>query len=362
MAAFPKTMKLNPKSTEFEALIDLSARLGANPAWVQGAGGNTSIKEDHTLWIKASGLWLMNARHQEIMVPVALDALLDALERGDPLAEKAQHFVREALNPLGLRPSIETTVHALMPQKIVVHVHCVDTIALAVAAQAESLVRDRLAGFRHAFIPYARPGLPLARAIAARLNHDTDVLVLGNHGLVVAADRVADAEQLLEQVTNALRTNPRPAPDPDLAGLERLALDSGYQLPSDPALHDIGTDPSSCRCAAEGSLYPDHVIFLGSGILIALPGETAWEVEKSVRPPGQTACPLLVFPGKGVLVARNASAGALAMARCLADVTSRIPSGTRLRALTDHEHAELLGWDAEKYRQALNEGGQAVPP
>jgi len=352
MATFSSTMKPIPKSPEFEALIDLSARVGANSAWVQGAGGNTSIKEENTLWIKASGMWLMNAKQQDIMVPVALDALHDALQRGDPLTEKAQHFVREELNPLGLRPSIETTVHALMPQKIVVHVHCVETIALAVAEDAESLVHIRLAGFRHAFIPYARPGLPLARAIVERLKDGTDVLVLGNHGLVVAADRVADAEQLLGKVTDALRSNPRPAPIPNLAELERLAADSVYQLPYDPALHGIGTDPSSFRCAAEGSLYPDHVIFLGSGIRIARSNETPL--------PDPSTCPLLVFPGKGVLVARDASAGALAMARCLADVTSRIPPDTRLRVLTNDEHAELLGWDAEKYRQALNAGGQAV--
>ena len=181
------------RSPEFAALNELSARVGANPAWVQGAGGNTSIKEQGMLWIKASGLWLAHARQQEIMVPVALDALLDAMERGDPLAEQAQHFVRGELNPLGLRPSIETTFHAVIPQRVVVHVHCVETIALAVAAEAESMVGKRLAGFRHAFIPYVRPGLSLARAMATSLDGGTDVLVLGNHGLVVAADTVAGA-------------------------------------------------------------------------------------------------------------------------------------------------------------------------
>ena len=278
-----------PKSPEFEALNELSARVGANPAWVQGAGGNTSIKEQGTLWIKASGLWLENAQRQEMMVPVALDLLLDALERADPLAEQAQHFVREEFNPSGLRPSIETTVHAVIPQKVVVHVHCVETIALAVAAEAESLLSTRLAGFRHAFIPYVRPGLLLARAIAARLGEGTDVLVLGNHGLVVAADTVAAAEQLLEQVTAALAIAPRIAPPADLAGLERLAQDSIYQLPEDPVVHALGTDPASCRVAAAGSLYPDHVIFLGNAITIARPGETARDVELS-------SSILLVFP------------------------------------------------------------------
>jgi rhamnose utilization protein RhaD (predicted bifunctional aldolase and dehydrogenase) len=344
-----------PKSPEFEALNELSARLGANPAWVQGAGGNTSIKEQGTLWIKASGLWLVNAQEQDIMVPVALDALLDALERADPLAEQAQHFVREELNPLGLRPSIETTVHAVMPQKVVVHVHCVETIALAVAAEAGSLVGKRLAGFRHAFIPYIRPGLPLARAIAACLGDGTEVLVLGNHGLVVAAETVAGAELLLEQVTATLATCPRVAPPADPVALERLAADSSYQLPEDPVLHAIATDPASCRIAAAGSLYPDHVIFLGNAIPIARPDQTARDFE-------QATSPLLVFPGKGVLVARHASAGTLAMARCLADVASRIPPASALRVLTDSEQAELLGWDAEKYRQSLNAGNPEESP
>ncbi len=343
------------KTPEFEALNALSARVGTNPAWVQGAGGNTSIKEEGILWIKASGLWLMHAQQQEIMVPVALDALLDALERDDPLAEQAQHFVRGELNPLDLRPSIETTVHAVLPQKVVVHVHCVETIALAVMTEAENLVRERLAGFRHAFIPYVRPGLPLSRAIAASLGEGTDVLVLGNHGLVVAADTVAGAELLLEQVTAALATYPRIAPPADQAELERMALDSSYQLPEDPALHGLGTDPASCRIVAAGSLYPDQVIFLGNAITIAGLGETARELEQAARL-------LLVFPGKGVLVARHASGGALAIARGLADVASRIPPTTAVRALTESECAELLGWDAEKYRQSLNAGDRKESP
>jgi rhamnose utilization protein RhaD (predicted bifunctional aldolase and dehydrogenase) len=329
--------------------------VGANSAWVQGAGGNTSIKEQGMLWIKASGLWLAHARQQEIMVPVALDALLDAMERGDPLAEQAQHFVRGELNPLGLRPSIETTFHAVIPQRVVVHVHCVETIALAVAVEAGSMVGKRLAGFRHAFIPYVRPGLSLAREMAASLDGGTDVLVLGNHGLVVAADTVAGAARLLEQATAALATCPRVAPPADIAALERLAAGSSYQLPEDPDLHALGTDPASCRVAATGSLYPDHVIFLGTGTTIAKAGETARDLEQSARP-------MLVFPGHGVLVARHASAGALAMIRCLVDVASRIAPATTLRSLTDTEQAELLGWDAEKYRQSLNAGNRKGSP
>jgi rhamnose utilization protein RhaD (predicted bifunctional aldolase and dehydrogenase) len=50
------------------------------------------------------------------------------------------------------------------------------------------------------------------------------------------------------------------------------------------------------------------------------------------------------------------------MIRCLADVASRIAPATALRALTDAEQAELLGWDAEKYRQSLNAGNRKGSP
>ncbi|MCM5689719.1 class II aldolase [Sinorhizobium meliloti] len=348
------------RSSEFEALLDLSARVGADPDLVQGAGGNTSIKEGGTLWIKASGLWLAHARRRDVMVPVALDPLLDALERDDPATEKAQDFVVRDLNPSGLRPSIETTFHALMPQKVVVHVHCVETIATAVRADAAAIAGEKLQGIPYAFVPYARPGLPLAKAIAERIQADTSVLVLGNHGLAVAAETVGDAARLLAEVSQRFAVPVRQAPSADLEALSRLAVNSAYRLPDDGRIHDAATDLESCRIAAGGSLYPDHVIFLGKGSVVAAPGENALSLEEGFRRAGESLPPVLLFPGKGALVLKDISAGALAMARCLSDVTARIPDGASLRYLTDAENAELLGWDAEKYRQQLNRAGQVL--
>jgi rhamnose utilization protein RhaD (predicted bifunctional aldolase and dehydrogenase) len=348
------------KSSEFEALLDVSARVGADPSLVQAAGGNTSIKEGGTLWIKASGLWLAHARERDVMVPVALDALLDALERDDPSTEKAQDFVIRDRNPSGLRPSIETTVHALMPQKVVIHVHCVETIATAVQVNGETIAASKLSDIPHVFVPYARPGLPLAKAIAARIRPDTSVLILGNHGLAVAAETVAQAERLLAEVSQRLALPRRTAPDADLAALSRLAVGSQFILPQESLIHDAATDLASCRIAAGGSLYPDHVIFLGRGSFVAAPGDTAASIEERHRADGQAVPPALLFPGKGVLVAKDVTAGALAMARCLSDVLGRVSEGARLRYLTDAENGELLGWDAEKYRQELNRAGKTL--
>ncbi len=131
-----------------DQLRTLSARVGADPLLVQAAGGNTSLKDDGVMWIKASGTWLKDAASRDIFVPVDQAALVDALARRDPAADACLPFVRADLNSTGLRPSIETSVHALMPHRIVVHVHCVNTIAWAIRGDAEAAPRRAVAGVR----------------------------------------------------------------------------------------------------------------------------------------------------------------------------------------------------------------------
>lgn len=334
---------------ELAALKALSARIGSDPLLTQGAGGNTSLKVGGTLWIKASGTWLAHAAERDIMVPVEMAPLIAAVEAVDPAAEQAQQFVVKELNASGLRPSIETTVHALMPQRVVLHVHCVDTIAFAVRGDCVEQVGPRLTGLDWAYVPYARPGLPLALAIAEHSGSRPDVLILANHGLVVGAETVKEAEALLDDVKARLRIAPRTAPGPDMDRLARLTAGSGYRLPHSEVAHWVATDPQSTALAARGSLYPDHVIFLGAGSIIATGNDNIADVVKRLG-----ASPVaILFPGVGVVMRNDAVPGADAMARCLADVLARIPADAPVRVLTEEEHRQLTNWDAEKYRQDL---------
>ncbi|PLP58315.1 class II aldolase [Mesorhizobium loti] len=334
---------------ELAALKTLSAHIGNDPLLTQGAGGNTSLKVDGTLWIKASGTWLAHAAERDIMVPVEMAPLIAAVEAVDPAAEQAQQFVVAEHNGSGLRPSIETTVHALMPHRVVLHVHCVDTIAFAVRRDCVEQVGPRLAGLNWAYVPYARPGLPLALAIAEHSGNRPDMLILANHGLVVGADTVKEAEALLYDVKARLRIAPRAAPGPDKDELARLMAGSDYRLPLSEVAHSVAIDPQSAALAAQGSLYPDHVIFLGAGSVIAKTSEDAAAVVARLG----TAPVAILCAGIGVLMRGDAVPGADAMARCLADVTARIPAGAPVRVLTEEEHRQLTDWDAEKYRQEL---------
>jgi rhamnose utilization protein RhaD (predicted bifunctional aldolase and dehydrogenase) len=336
---------------EFRALLALSARLGRDPLRTQAAGGNTSLKRDGVMWIKASGTWLAEAETRDIMVPVALAPLLEALATGDSRAEKATAFMVHATNPSGLRPSVETTVHAVIPHDVVVHLHCVATTALAVRADAERVLAERLKqvpGVDWSFVPYTKPGVSLSHAIAAGLRPATNVVVLGNHGLILAAASVAEADGLVRRVCGALDVVPRTPAPADLARLARLAAGSPYRLPADPAAHGVALDPASLAVARLGSLYPDHVVFLGRGITVLDAGTMPADAAAAPAPPL-----LLVLPGRGVLLHPAALRGADELARGLADVTARIPPGAPIRCLTRAEEDELINWDAEVYRLSL---------
>lgn len=333
-------------------LAALSARLGMNRDLVQGAGGNTSLKRGEAeLWVKASGTWLSAAERQPIFVGLDLPGLLRRMEAGE-----AEPALPALLDPAGtLRPSIETTLHALLPHRVVLHVHSVNALAFAPRADGEALVAGRLAGLRWAWIPYAKPGLPLTRAVQARMAAAPDILVLGNHGLVVGGGSPEEAEARLDEVERRLATPARPAPPADLPLLERLAgLSGGRYRPARLAeAHAAATEAASFAMAGRGALYPDHVVFLGPAPIPTLSPDRAAEWLR--QPPLSAPAPALVLVGgAGALLRADLGAGAEEMAACLGLVLPRLDPAAPLTVLGPAQEAELLDWDAEKYRQSLN--------
>src|SRR5271168_2059028 len=119
-------------------LRSLSAKLGRDPLLVQAASGNTSIKINGTLWIKASGKWLADADQEEIFVPVNMATM--------------------SAGGVNLTPSIETAMHAVLPHRVVIHVHSVNAISWAVQENGAARLAERLAGLSWAWIPYVASG------------------------------------------------------------------------------------------------------------------------------------------------------------------------------------------------------------
>ena len=257
---------MNDWTDQTAALARLSARIGADRTLAQAAGGNISIKIGDILRVKASGICLADAMTREIFVDVDLPALAAAFE-----ADEADEDYRRFVVSGALKPSIETTFHAVLRFPVVLHVHCVETLALAVRHDAEARLVERLAGLDWAFVPYAMPGEPLTREILAR-RPDAPIQVMGNHGLIVGGDTVEAAAALLDETAARLRSPVRPCPPADGHRLAALAEGTNFVPATEPEVHALATDPHRLAVARCGTLYPDHVVFLGPGVPIGRSG------------------------------------------------------------------------------------------
>lgn len=332
-------------STEISPeFAELSRRIGCNPMLVQGGGGNTSLKHNGNIWVKASGTWLAESGKRDIFVRVDLEQTRSAVARGiEP------RFAPDPATGSAVRPSIETSLHVVLPHRIVAHYHSVNAIALSVLEDAHGRLAPLLEGLRWNWVPYGRPGLPLASAVLQMMESRPDVLVLANHGVVVGGATCDEVWSLVCEVERRLECTPRASPEPDLAALETISAGTDYLPAAQLELHGIGTDAVSLRFARGGSLYPDHVVFLGPGVKVLEAGKN--DGHRSLDAAGP---PLVAVAGKGVLMRRSVSPGQSEMAKCLALVLPRIAADARVRYLTEADEAELLGWEAEAYRKDMN--------
>lgn len=332
-----------------ESVTQYSTQIGKNVSLVQGAGGNVSWKENNILWVKASGTWLAEADHKDIFVPLNLTEVRDLID------EDVADFTSARISDTQLRPSIETSLHALLPQSVVVHVHAIDVIARAVMDDAQEQLAECLNGLNWMWIDYVTPGLPLTKKIAAKINpvRPPDIIVLGNHGLVIAGKNTEDVEDFLDQVLTRCRIKPRTRIAPSDATLRELAAawkETEYELPGSEALHMICRDPISLTLArTKWVMYPDHAVFLGK--------HAAFLQEHSVEEflaahPKRPPCVLIA--GKGIVINKHLSSGQHAMLQCYAEVCARISEPQHVSALSHDDILELLDWDAEKYRQKVN--------
>lgn len=322
-----------------DALKAYSARWGNDLGLVQGAGGNTSVKIAADLWVKASGQRLSDATVADIFVPVGLSDAL-AMADGAPAPTRPGHV---------LRPSIETSLHALMPHRVVAHLHMIEAIAVAVRSDVRILLKQALDGIDWGFIDYVQPGPPLAKAVAERLaSGPADVLLLGNHGLIVGGADFEEVNAKVAEVRVRLGSFARrPAiepPDSAKDVLAELAERLGLERARLAQAHLAALDPVSLAFARLGSLYPDHTVFLGRGVAVL-------DLAAAEPPPSNSL--LYLAPGVGALMTPGLPLAAHEMAACLGLVASAIAAGAPVRTLTYDEETALLDWDAETYRRSL---------
>ena len=115
--------------TELNALVEMSHRYGRDKEHILAAGGNTSYKNESSVWVKGSGreLGLVSVEDFVECDRKALEANLDKTYSSDPessFREARRDMLMTMKDTFGeVQPSVETSIHVLLQAPYVAHTH-----------------------------------------------------------------------------------------------------------------------------------------------------------------------------------------------------------------------------------------------
>ena len=320
-------------------------KIGLDTKLVQGAGGNVSWKDQDTLWIKASGEWLAEASKKDIFLPIDLKHLKDSIKRSD------FDVIPKVLSKTKLRPSIETLFHAVMPHRVVLHLHPIVPLSYLVRKDCFQMIKKKINPSLHwSLIKYEKPGSLLAQEISKEMirKPKTDILFLQNHGIIIGGKNINEIDIIFKGLISDLNE------DNHLNfslnnKVENLLLDSNMELISVdiPKIHNLVFNNFLYENLKKSwALYPDHVVFLGHKAHCYDSLEIL--MEKKVP-----LAELIFIKNRGVFTTSKMSLAKLVQLKCYYDVITRQREEIELNLLSENNIIELLNWDAEHYRQKI---------
>jgi rhamnose utilization protein RhaD (predicted bifunctional aldolase and dehydrogenase)/NAD(P)-dependent dehydrogenase (short-subunit alcohol dehydrogenase family) len=188
--------------------------IGGDPRLVLHGGGNTSVKtrlpdlmgrEVDVLCVKGSGA------DMAVIEPAGLPAVrlaeLRMLLERDAMSDEEMVRAQRAnlLDPMAPNPSVETLLHAFIPQRFVDHTHATAVLSLIDQADGEARAKE-VYDRRMGVVPYIMPGFGLAKEAARAFAAAPGAigLILHKHGIFTFADTAREAyERMIEMVSLA---------------------------------------------------------------------------------------------------------------------------------------------------------------
>ncbi len=346
-----------------EAFVKLSKIGGSRADYVQGGGGNTSVKlKNGMMAIKASGYCLKDIEPDNGYAVLDGNALrsfyrennaedFDDCEAAGAQCAKENLQIVEGLPQL--RPSVEAGFHCLL-KTYVLHTHSVFANLAACTVGGREVAKNafRYAPYTWGWVEYQDPGAKLAFAIRDELDRvekETgripSVIIMQNHGIIVHDD---DAVSCLAIHADA---NVRLASHYGLAenAFPRVTVDElagGVYRASTPYLKE---HLENCLYTQDQlyyeALYPDQMVFLVG----------TYFQDKEDIDDGQAVSSTKT----GELLMRMSRQKAQALSEVLTAVFFIIEhvqkNGYTVSTMSDAARNFINNWESEKYRKTLNE-------
>jgi len=203
---------------QLDSLIKISQYFGNNPDYIIAGGGNTSFKNQDTLWVKASGVYLADIGIEGFVMlsREKLRAMETKDYSKDPMLREQEvknDLIAATIAPEGLRPSVETSLHNLIEYPYVVHTHMTLVNAMMCSNHAKQEVEERF-GSEALYVEYTDPGYILFKKLQDRIGNyhnkygmDPGIIFLQNHGVFVGADTTEEIKAMYDSIESGIRAD-----------------------------------------------------------------------------------------------------------------------------------------------------------
>lgn len=211
--------------SEIKELIEISRYYGCNKDFVIAGGGNTSFKDEETIWIKSSGHALADMTEEGLVAlnREKLHVISSRSYSDDPALReeevKCDMFLSIVDPGKGKRPSVETSLHEVIRYKFVVHLHPTLVNGLMCSRGSKSLTH-KLFGDDVLFVPYTDPGYILFKKLESEIilfrqkfTHDPKIIFLENHGVFVGADSTEEIKTIYTEIIRKIEEQTPPLTD-----------------------------------------------------------------------------------------------------------------------------------------------------
>lgn len=329
-------------------VIDLCKEISLDRNLVQGAGGNCSWKNNDKMFVKASGTWLKDADKKDIFILVDLQKLNNQINKN-----KFPYRIESLQKKNKLRPSIETLLHALMPQKIVFHLHPVELVSVLIRRNSKNIIQKILKNkFNWGFVKYSKPGPELAMSVKSLFykNPNLNIIFLQNHGIVIGESDVEKVRDTLYDIIKLFKQKILFNDYDEKIHIREIPI-KGYEISPVSKLNNLSTNKEFQRRLKENwAICPDHVVFLGPKAKIISEGD----LNKRSSYKGKNKPAFIFVSNRYTLISKNATTSQKAQLDFYYNVISRQDKNSIIENLNKKQINELLEWDAEKYRQNLS--------
>jgi len=330
--------------------------------YVLGGGGNTSVKNDTTLWVKPSGTTL-GALTPETFVAMSrakLAELYDVQAPEDSHAREAlvKEYMENAVLPDSTgRASVEAPLHSTLSARYVVHTHPTLVNGMTCArdgkAKCRTLFPDAL------WLDFIDPGFTLCIRVRQEIlkytqahGREPALIFLKNHGVFVAGDSPAAIQSLYAHIFETLQAQYDEAGIVTHMAVEPCAEADSVEQSLRSELgwgSDVHMAVSALFQTPQGPISPDHIVYAKSFPLMGHPTQDTIEqynTRYGYAPAILQTEQAVVALGSSELRANLA----LEMALDGALVTQLAAAFGGIEYLTERAREFIENWEVESYR------------